>query len=79
MISETKLDNSFLEVQFLIEGYSKPYWIDLNFHGGGIMLYAGADIPSKLLSIESLPMERFYAEINLQKKEMVAMLFLQPK
>ena len=43
------------------------------------MLYAGADIPSKLLSIESLPMERFYAEINLQKKEMVAMLFLQPK
>ena len=69
MISETKLDNSFPEGQFLIEGYSKPYRIDRNCHGGGIMLYVRADIPSKLLSIESLPMEGFYVEINLQKKK----------
>ena len=47
MISETKLDNSFPEGQFLIEGYSKPYRIDRNCHGGGIMLYVRADIPSK--------------------------------
>ena len=69
MISETKLDNSFQEGQFLIEGYSKPYRIDLNFHGGGIMLYVRADIPSKLLSTELLPMEDFYVEINLHKKK----------
>ena len=67
MISETKLDNSFPEGQFLIEGYSKPYRIDRNCHGGGIMLYVRADIPSKLLSTELLPMEGFYVEINLQK------------
>ena len=52
MISETKLNNSFLEGQFLIEGYSKPCRIDRNSHAGGIMLYVRADIPSKLLSIE---------------------------
>ena len=69
MISETKLDNSFPEGQFLIEGYSKPYRIDRNCHGGGIMLYVRADIPSKLLSTELLPMEGFYVEINLQKKK----------
>ena len=69
MISETKLDNSFPEGQLLIEGYSKPYRIDRNSHGGGIMLYVRVDIPSKLLSIESLPMERFHVEINLQKKK----------
>ena len=52
----------------MIEEYSKPYRIDRNCHGGG-MLYVTADIPSKLLFIELLPMEGFYVEINLQKKK----------
>ena len=69
MISKTKLDNSFPDRQFLIEGYSKPYRIDGNCHGGGIMLYLRADIASKLLSIESLPIAGFYAETNFQKKK----------
>ena len=69
MISETKLDNSFPEGQFLIEGCSKPYRIDRNCHGGSIILYVRVDIPSKLLSIESLPMEAFYVEKSLQKKK----------
>ena len=80
MISETKLDNSFPEGQFLIEECSKPYRIDRNCHGAGIMLYVKADIPSKLLFIESLPMEGFYEEINLQKKNFFFYLgfLLQP-
>ena len=79
MLSETKLDNSFPEGQFLIEGYSKPYRSDRICHWGGIMLYIRADIPSKLLSIESLPMEGFLCRDKPSEKEMVAMLFLQPK
>ena len=39
MMSETKLDNSFPDGQLLIEGYSKPYKIDRNCNGGGMMLY----------------------------------------
>ena len=69
MISEIKLVNSFPEGQFLIEGYSKPYRIDRNRHGRGIMLYVRPDIPSKLLPTELLPMEDFYVEINLEKKK----------
>ena len=69
MISETKLDNSFPEVHCYIEGYSKPYRIDRNCYGGGIILYVRTDIPSKLLSTELLPIEAFYVEINLQKKK----------
>ena len=69
MISETKLDNSFPDGQFLIKGYSKPYRIDRNCHGGGIMLYIRADIPSNHLSTESLPMEDCYVKIDLQKKK----------
>ena len=53
MISETKLDYSFQEGQFLIEGYSKPFRLDRTCHGG-CMLYVTADIPSKLLSTELL-------------------------
>ena len=59
MISDTKLGNTFPEGQFLIKGFSKPYRIDRNCHRGGIMLYVRADIPSKLLSTELLPMEGF--------------------
>ena len=55
MISETKLENSFPEGQFLIEGYWKPYRIDRNCHREGIMLYIRADVPSKLLSTETSP------------------------
>ena len=33
------------------------------------MLYVRADVPSKLLSTELLPMKGFYVEINLQKKK----------
>ena len=69
MISATKLENSFLEGQFLIEGYSKPYIIDRNCDGGGKMLYVRADIRSKPLSIDLLLIEGFYVEINLQKKK----------
>ena len=34
-------------------------------------VYARADIPSKLLSTELLPMEGFCVEINLQKKNLL--------
>ena len=69
MISETNLDNSFPEGQFLIPGYSSPYHFDRNCGRGGIMLYVREDIPSKLLSIENQPIEGFYIEINLRKKK----------
>ena len=69
MVSETKLDSSFPEGQFLISGYSSPYRLDRNCRGGGIMLYVREDIPSKLLLIDNQPIEGFYIEINLRKKK----------
>ena len=69
MLSETKVDSSFPEGQFLIPGYSAPYRIDRTCHGGGVMLFVRADIPSKLLLTENTPIEGFYSEINLPKKK----------
>ena len=65
MISETKLDNSFPEGQFLTKGYSKPYRIDR---------YRNAICKSRF----SIKIFIYRVEINLQKKT-VAMLFVQPK
>ena len=39
MISETKIDESFPSHEFEIEGFSTPFRLDRNFHGGGIILY----------------------------------------
>ena len=36
IIQETKLDSSFPEGQFLIEGYAKLYQLDRNCNGGGL-------------------------------------------
>ena len=49
VITETKLDSSFPKGQFLIEGFSVPYRLDRNRHGGGILIYVREDIPSKEL------------------------------
>ena len=66
MVSETKLDDSFPEAQFLIEGFHSPFRFifDCNINGGGIMLYVREDIPTKLLSHDFPGVESFFVEIN---------------
>ena len=39
VITETKLDDSYPEAQFFIEGFSKPYRLDRNKYGGGVLIY----------------------------------------
>ena len=38
VLVETKLDESFPENQFIIEGYTKPYRLDRNCNGGGVFI-----------------------------------------
>ena len=49
MVSETKIDDTFPESQFLIEGFSKPFRLDRTAKGGGISLYIREDIPCKYI------------------------------
>ena len=64
MISETKLDESFM-----INGFSAPFRPDRNDKGGGIILYIREDIPSRRVSTESSQVEGFFLEINLRNKK----------
>ena len=41
MISETKIDESFPLGQFKVNGFNKPFRLDRNIKGGGIMLLYG--------------------------------------
>ena len=70
MISETKLDFSFPNAQFYMKSYSKPYRLDRNSKGGGIILYVREDIPSKLInSCTNHDKEYFLVELNLRKQK----------
>ena len=48
MISETKLDSSFPNAQFYMKSYSKPYKLDRNSKGGGIILYVMGRYPFEI-------------------------------
>ena len=72
MISETKLDSTFLSNQFPIEGFEAPIRFDRNGRRGGIILYIRQDIPAGLLTTSlAKDFERFFVELNLRKKKIL--------
>ena len=72
-IQETKLDESFPNQQFTIEGYSNPYRLDRNRDGGGVLIYVREDIPSRLLEKHHFTqhVEGLFVEINLRKTKVL--------
>ena len=54
MVSETKLDSSFPQAQFRMEGYALPFRCDRSSHGGGFLLFIWEDISTKIISITPL-------------------------
>ena len=70
LISETKLDDSFPSVQFLIKGFSAPYRFHRNSMSGGLLFYIREEIPSKILTYSSnCDIETLLVEINLRKRK----------
>ena len=50
VLVETKLDNTFPTEQLLLEGFSRPFRMDRNHAGGGVLCYVRETIPSKQLN-----------------------------
>ena len=68
VVTETKIDESFPENQFAIQGFSKPFRLDRNANGGGILIYVREDIPCKELNLHTFDgIEGIFIEINLRK------------
>ena len=47
VITESKLDSSFSISQFIISGFSKPFRLDRNRNGGGVLIFVREDMPTK--------------------------------
>ena len=59
MISESKLDDSFPEGQFFIDGHHTPFQFDGNTNDGGNLLHVGEDRhKSKLFTVTFLQSTR---------------------
>ena len=71
MISEIKLDYSFPNSQFYMKSYSKPYRLDKNSKGGGIILCVREDVPSKLMNSSCTNHDKEYllVELNVRKQK----------
>ena len=69
VVTETKLDDTFLTSQFLVTGFSVPYRLDRNRNGGGIMIFIRDDIPSRVLTKHVFPddIEGLFIELNFRK------------
>ena len=69
VLTETKMDSSFPNAEFRIDGFSAPFRFDRNRFGGGVLIYVREDITCKQLTKHILPdeMEGIFDEINLRK------------
>ena len=78
MISDSKIDDSFLIGHFVIDGDSTPYRLDRNSNGGEILLWIREDIPPYIIATEKEPVESFYVELNLRKEKYLINCFYNP-
>ena len=53
----------------MVNGYSTPFQLDRDAHGGDILLYIREYILSKLLLVKENPIEGFFVEINLRNEK----------
>ena len=80
IIVETKLDDSYPTSQFFMNGYSRPFRLDRDQRGGGILMYIREDIPCKVLESHYLPsnIEGIFVELNFRKTKFLLLATYHP-
>ena len=70
MVSETKIDDTFPESQFLIFNIFKTFKLDRTAKGGGILLYIREDIPCRYIKQITLnnSFDWLFVELLLRSK-----------
>ena len=73
ILQETKLDDSFPDSQFRIEGFTAPYRCDRNKNGGGVMIFVKDNISSRMLRKfkNGNNFEGIFVELNLRKQKIL--------
>ena len=80
VLTETKIDASFPNAQFRIDGFSAPFRLDRNRFGGGVLICVREDLPCKQLTKHILPddIEGIFVEINLRKSKWIFIWRISP-
>ena len=70
VVIETKLDETFLNSNFRVEGFSDPFRLDRNSNGG-IMIYV--KVASRLLTKHTFPgdIEGLFVELNFRNYKLL--------
>ena len=75
-----KLDETFPTSQFIIEGFIRPFRLDRNKNGGGLLVYIKEGTPVKQLLNYNFPpgIEAIAVEINLKKQKWLLLCMYRP-
>ena len=77
-LNETKLDETFPNNQFQIEGY-KNFRLDRSCYGGGVCLYFSQDIAARRVECNSLSnIESICLELSLRKRKWLVISIYKP-
>ena len=79
-LAETKLDSSFPESHFLLEGMKKLYRFDVSSRKGELLVYVNKNIPSKYLRSFQLPndIQVISIEVNLKQRKLLVVSIYRP-
>ena len=79
-ISETKLDETFPTAQFAIEGFSRPYRLDVTPNSGGLLFYVKVNLSFKLIRFYNFPSEIqcIPIELNISTKKYALLSIYRP-
>ena len=80
MIGETKLDSSFPNNQFLMQGYHRPYRLDVTARSGGLLIFVKSHLPTRQLTTLSIPVDLQILpfEINLRREKWLVVTIYRP-
>ena len=79
LISETKLNNTFPQCQFLLDGFHTPYREDGTDKGGELLLYVREHIPCMNIKFNfCTAFEAIVVEINLKKRKWLLICSYNP-
>ena len=80
LISETKLNDTFPDGQFTIDGYKEPIRLDRNRHGGGLMFFVKNDLDCKeIYRFPKKKVEGFFAKLTIRNSKWLIMGGYNPK
>ena len=80
LIGETRLDSSFPDTQFLIEGCNKPLRLDAPGRSRGLLDFTKSHLPTRQLTKRKIPMDIqiLIFELNLRKEKWLVVSACKP-